>query len=245
MSWVRFTIVPKGLLQSSRRSLTRWEYWAIWSCSYHSYWTVALIAVRVQGGENLQHEAMGKRRIHCVLTNIQKSLHAERLTQVVGRKRMEGPLEVGDEILPPLEQFRYVRVLSGPFCSALDLVPTLTYDLELWVMLLMYCQDAVWTMLNKLHIFSMLPASPLANLLSVLYFGQEIDFAPLSLCCIRSPINRWSGALTLCLWVYRDRCIKFTLVLEPCTMKPQPIASDVFCTRYSTADSMFLKRMKP
>lgn len=47
-SRLEFSIIPKGQLQHSRCSfIPRREYWAIRNCSYHSYWTIALIAVRV------------------------------------------------------------------------------------------------------------------------------------------------------------------------------------------------------
>lgn len=47
-SRLEFSIIPKGQLQHSRCSfIPQREYWAIWNCSYHSYWTIALIAMRV------------------------------------------------------------------------------------------------------------------------------------------------------------------------------------------------------
>lgn len=45
---VEFSFIPKAQIQRSRCSfIQRGEYWAIWNCSYHSYWTIALIAARV------------------------------------------------------------------------------------------------------------------------------------------------------------------------------------------------------
>lgn len=47
-SRLEFSIIPKGQLQHSRCSfISQREYWAMWNCSYHSYWTIALIAMRV------------------------------------------------------------------------------------------------------------------------------------------------------------------------------------------------------
>lgn len=92
---LQFSVIPRGQLQQSRCSfIPRWEYWAIWNCSYHTYWTIALIAGRVSvhslskaggGTEITKHKATGNSTIHSALKwieidfNLSVLLHSKRL----------------------------------------------------------------------------------------------------------------------------------------------------------------------